>query len=222
VRSYRLPRGAKINELAPGTRGSVWYVDYGLHSIGHLGVAGRIREFRLGRHAQPFGIAARSDGGVWVTDANRAIERVGPGGDITRFPRAGTGDVPAIVTAPDDSAWFTDFGARRVGHITAAGAIQRFTTHGHPTAIALGPDGAVWFTTTAGPGAQGGLGRIDAAGHVRELPVHLTCTASYLGLITGPDGNLWFAQDGSPVAVAELDPRRLSETGAIPTAAGDA
>jgi virginiamycin B lyase len=215
VRSYRLPRGALAGQLAAGKDGSVWYVDRGRHAIGHLSVTGKVREARLGRRAQPFGIASRPDGGVWVTDSDGAIERIGPGGRVTRFARRGTVDVPAIVTAPDGSAWYTDFSARRVGHVTATGKIHRFPTRGHPTAITFGQDGAVWFTTTASTVAQGGIGRIDAAGHAREFPVHLTCSASYGGLITGPNGNLWFALDGSRVAVAELDVRRLSEIGAL-------
>ena len=212
--SRRLPHGVRVGELAPGRRGSVWFVDFGRHAVGRLTAAGRELEIRLARRSDPFGIAARPDGGVWVTDSRHAIERISAAGRVHRFARPGTDDVPAIVTAPDGSAWFTDFGARRVGHIAPGGGITFHRTHGHPTAITLGSDGSVWFTTTASRTAWAGLGWIDASGVERELPVHMACTASYLGLTTGPDGDLWFTLDDGPVAVAALDPRRLAQTGA--------
>jgi virginiamycin B lyase len=229
VRSYsrRLPRHADINELAPGRRGSVWYVDVGRRAVARLTTAGRVHEVHLGRRAAPYAIAARSDGGVWVTDSHHAIELVSASGHLRRFARPGTTVVPAITAAADGTAWFADFDGRRVGHVTASGRIHSYRTHGHPTAIALGPDGAVWFTTTAHldalalgrPGFEStpraGLGRIDAAGREREFPVHPTCSTTDLGLITGPDGNLWFAEDHGPIAVAEMDPQRLLATGAL-------
>ncbi len=55
-----------------------------------------------------------------------------------------------------------------------------------PIGIAAGPDGALWFTESAG----NKIGRITTAGSITEFPIPTTGGAN---LITaGPDGNLWF------------------------------
>lgn len=148
---HQLPRGSEPDALAPAPHGGVWYVDPARHEIGRMTAAGRVYRVRVGRRMHPFAIAATDDGRLWVTDTHHAIELINTRRQVHRFPRAGTAAVPAIVAAPDGGAWFTDFSARRVEHISSAGQIIRYRTHGHPTSIALGPDGAVWFTTVGDP-----------------------------------------------------------------------
>src|SRR6266581_1361780 len=105
---------------------------------------------------------------------------------------------------------------------TIAGHFKEFsipTTNSEPRRIAVGPDGALWFTefkaskigriTTAGAitefpvagstfpfditaGSEGLIGAINPAnGHIRQftLPVADTDAA---GIAAGPDGALWF------------------------------
>jgi streptogramin lyase len=68
-----------------------------------------------------------------------------------------------------------------------AQVIQQFPTAQGPGSIALGPDGAMWFT-------QGGwqIGRIDASGVITELPI----PAIAYSIALGSDGNLWMTTPG--------------------------
>jgi len=59
-----------------------------------------------------------------------------------------------------------------------------------PGPIALGPDGALWFTEG---GPQPKIGRVDTTKTFTEYPVTpLTGAVSFGGIAAGPDGNLWF------------------------------
>ena len=53
--------------------------------------------------------------------------------------------------------------------------------------VALGPDGAIWFSSV------GKIGRIDTTGAITEFP---TSTGQNLALTFGSDGNLWFTAQG--------------------------
>src|ERR1700722_955905 len=65
------------------------------------------------------------------------------------------------------------------------------TANSQPESIALGPDGALWFTETAG----NKIGRITTAGAVTEYPVGGTYqTGSPWAIIVGPDGAMWFTE----------------------------
>ena len=103
--------------------------------------------------------------------------------------------------------------------------VQRFPTALPPGSIALGPDGAMWFTQSGRK-----IGRIDASGVGTELPIPAIAYAIALGsdgnlwmttsggigrmtpagaftlfpvagalnITSGPDGNLWFTKDPDP------------------------
>jgi virginiamycin B lyase len=70
-----------------------------------------------------------------------------------------------------------------------------------PYAIALGPDGNLWFTQRD----RHKIGRITSAGAITEFP--LAAGSSPTGIVAGPDGCLWFAM------VAKIG--RITPTGAI-------
>src|SRR5690348_13489554 len=55
--------------------------------------------------------------------------------------------------------------------------------------ITVGPDGALWFTETAG----NNIGRITTSGAITEYPAPTTPFNYSPGyIVTGPDGELWF------------------------------
>src|SRR5579864_1390387 len=56
-----------------------------------------------------------------------------------------------------------------------------------PTGIAVGADGALWFTAEG----TNKIGRITTAGGITEFPLP-TPTSAPLGIAAGPDGPLWF------------------------------
>src|SRR5438105_4777991 len=73
-----------------------------------------------------------------------------------------------------------------------------------PMAIALGPDGNMWFTEEAG----NAIGRITPSGTITEFPIP-TANSSPRGIAAGPDGNLWFTEFDSGVI------GRITTTGTI-------
>ena len=107
------------------------------------------------------GIAARSDGNIWVTEAGTGkIARLTPNGRLTEFTlpnqRASPND---IVFGNDGALWFTESSANALGRITPAGVITEFPV---PTpsaglerilscSINCGdPQGVIWFTEFSG------------------------------------------------------------------------
>ncbi len=65
----------------------------------------------------------------------------------------------------------------------------------NPSAITLGPDGALWFVeNTSSP--SGRIGRIDAKGALTEYTVYPCCAGQQTWITAGPDGALWFTQGG--------------------------
>ena len=76
--------------------------------------------------------------------------------------------------------------AAALGQPVAEFALAR--PNSQPTAIAAGPDGAMWFAET------GAIGRITGFGVISEFPVG----DEFLGgIAAGPDGALWFTQGDS-------------------------
>jgi virginiamycin B lyase len=83
----------------------------------------------------------------------------------------------------------------------AAAEIREFSAGlsagAQPNAIALGPDGAMWFTEYG----TSTIGRIGADGTINEYPpsatTQLPSNADVSALVSGPDGNIWFSEYGT-------------------------
>src|SRR5262245_5846318 len=83
------------------------------------------------------------------------------------------------------------------GAATAAamlGSITEFKvpSPGGPNSIALGPDGALWFTEVSRPA----IGRMTTTGKVTSFPI--ASNASPVSIVAGPDGALWFTEASGP------------------------
>lgn len=61
-----------------------------------------------------------------------------------------------------------------------------------PQHLALGPDGALWFTESS----ANAIGRITTAGIVTEFPTPTTASNPY-AIVSGSDGNLWINESGA-------------------------
>jgi len=82
-----------------------------------------------------------------------------------------------------------------IGRITTAGAITEYrvvTAGSHVVGIALGPDGALWFTDNG----VGRIGRITLTGAITEYLIP-TASGGPFGIAAGPDGALWFAENSA-------------------------
>jgi len=63
-------------------------------------------------------------------------------------------------------------------------------SYAHPTAIAAGPDGNLWFTERLG----NRIGRITPEGTITEFPIPTAASSPTNGIVTGPDGCVWFTE----------------------------
>jgi virginiamycin B lyase len=183
--------------------------------IGRITPTGTVTEFPLlplnyGSGAMTVG----PDGNLWfgydayaatppgVPDVTvHGIGRITPTGVVTEFPLPTGDDRGALTLGPDGNLWFSydayaapppgvpDVTVYGIGRITPTGVVTEFplpTGDGDSGALALGPDGNLWFPET------GKIGRITPAGAITEFP--LPDASSQPGMLTvGSDGNLWFS-----------------------------
>jgi hypothetical protein len=77
--------------------------------------------------------------------------------------------------------------------------------------IAVGPDGALWFTESVADA----IGRIGLRGRIVELPIGEGTSPT--GIATGPDGEIWFSAPGvnrvgrlAPSAAADITPPTIT------------
>jgi virginiamycin B lyase len=163
----------------------------------------RTFDLKGGIHAQS--LAFGSDGNLWFTTLNVALEDNGLGeglgqmtlrGEVTEFPlesnrSRATSD---IVAAPDGDLWFTLPAAGSVGRRTPGGQTTLFPLSDRaaaPEGIEIGPDGGVWFTESK----VDRVARIDSNGWVTE--VDLPAGSKPAGIASGPRDLLWVAERGS-------------------------
>ncbi len=104
------------------------------------------------------------------------------------------------------SVFATALAAALAAVAAAAPSLTEFplpTPNRDPLGIARGPEGNVWFTENANPGA---IGRITPEGTITEFTTGLTANSQPTGITAGPDGNLWFTENANPGAIGRITP----------------
>lgn len=185
--------------------------------IGRITTTGAVREFPLPAGTVATGtITAGPDQALWfaaVTTSSPSnptaeIGRITPMGDVQLFrlpagttvlaePLTGGG----LVAGPDGNLWFTEVlrqSGRAIGRITPTGVVTTFPLpasmqparmEGLLGGIAVGGDGALWFTDAA----ANAIGRITTTGAISEHPLP-TANAGPTTITGGPDGTIWFIE----------------------------
>jgi streptogramin lyase len=215
--AHQIPVG-----ITSGPDGHIWFSENTSNpgAVARVNGDGTVSEFAGGvtsgftSHVQPSGITTGPDGAIWFTEADRGLARVNGNGSVSEFPAGSNGftagRIPQGVTSgPDGNIWFTELwdpgGLGRLNFTggTANGSVTEFTggvTSGFhanrlPQGITSSPDGNIWFTEGANPGA---LGRLTSNGTVTELTggVAPGFTANEVPreITTGPDGKIWFTE----------------------------
>jgi streptogramin lyase len=153
----------------------------------------------------PDGIATGGDGNLWFTSdtTGAGTWKATPAGVATEVIAAnnpGGNGAGGIVAAPDGNVWLTEQqplsgggNANAIASVTPAGSATEYTiptASSMPEDIAVGPDGALWFTESAADK----IGRITTAGQISEIPL---ATGSHPWSITSAFGNVWFTETGT-------------------------
>jgi len=206
---------AGLLAIVSGPDGALWFTG-GLFRITTAGVA-----TKYGTFGGQF-LTTGPDGNLWLTGTPNKIARVSPSDPNT--VAVFTGVLPAttfggVTAGPDGNVWFTETDhaskTARVARIDltkldgcAANpslCITEWTIPGENsdtqlTGITLGPDGAVWFTST------GKVNRITPGGVLTQFSAASASTQG--GITLGADGALWYAGTGGKIG-------RITTSGAL-------
>jgi virginiamycin B lyase len=212
-----LPHTMDVGGLAAGPDGNLWFtqtfdVSHGESEsgglVGRMNPEGVVTLFGSPPEASGDPIAG-PDGNVWFVDwpgGPVSIDRVTPGGEITRFGKGQFGLPSYLVNGPDGNIWFT--AQQSVGRVTPIGEVSTFTDcmdfrldFSEATQIVSGPGGDLWFSTItsrAKPSSEEPptIGRVTPAG---EITLFKDGVKNQSSLVAGPDGRVWFAGYGEEI-----------------------
>lgn len=150
--------GARPSAITLGAEGSLWLIDEATSELvrkhpGGSSITFPIPNFAKG--AEFTDIVSGPDGNLWLSQSDGPyISRVEPGGPhYTRFELPLDGGFSLISNGPRHDIWFA--GEGRIGSITSNGhlfatptcAVRGCAT---VTALAEGPEGALWFAAAGG------------------------------------------------------------------------
>jgi streptogramin lyase len=220
IKEFTLPASnGDPGGITAGPDGNLWFTFFSTSQnskIERITPTGAIKEFSLPPTVAPGSITAGPDNNLWFTETIigpknvnvdntvRRIGRITPTGTITEFPLT-KGSSPGSITAgPDGNVWFTEdlnggFSGS-IARITPTGGISEFplpTSNssngigGIPTGIALGHDGALWFTDSR----NNSIGRITPKGTISEF-VLPSPQSSPDRITSGRDGKIWITEPG--------------------------
>jgi virginiamycin B lyase len=198
----KLPKGADSVEplgLAIDAAGHAWYTEAPKQRISRASTDGTIASFALATPVARLGrLAVAPNGDVWFAETSLVSVTQLREGRLTRHvlgsltPTAPMDAAPfGIAVSPEGHAWATLQNANKLMRISASGEKTAFDvpTRGSGLGdVAVGADGAVWFTEIA----ANKIGRF-AAGRFEEFTVP-TPSAGLTGLAVAPDGAAWFTE----------------------------
>ena len=189
--------------LGASLDGNVWFVTQSLYAsnIGYINAnSGMLKQVTfLSRSSNLTEITLGSDGNLWL-GYEESLVRIRPGNSgsyqISSFPTKPAVTVEHLVSGSDGALWFDD-GAGTVGRMNTSGKMlseKKFGSSGPSATLAVGPDGKVWGTNTAGVVQLTGSKTLQSI----KTPTKYSHDCAPDGLVIGADGNLWFDATSIP------------------------
>ena len=194
--------GYSSGYMASGADGNIYYTvksssspaySYLLSVDPASGVSAIVRTYDT--YTRITGLAAGSDGRVWVTDGEYDrvyAEAVSAGADSTYyFTQSSTTSPDGIISGSDGNLW-----------LQYGGNIIKMTTSGQKTTYVIdagvsvqhlvsSADGAIWFADSDGVTPR--LGRISGSNPVSYYEIPNTISNTGISdLVLGPDGAVWY------------------------------
>ena len=196
--------------IVAGPDGNMWYTV----QDPHIGVASITTSGVLTKYPDPawtstgdapWGIAAGSDGKLWVTlPRSSRVCKISTAGSVTcyspAFAAGVTASPRAIVSGPDGNLWAVEYGAGAIAKISTDGVLLAE----YPTNISgsgnvdyqgltFGPDGNLWFNASHRTYMMSQSGVMYQASHDNGS------SATSIGITAGPGGYVWVAE-GTAIA----------------------
>jgi virginiamycin B lyase len=202
TRFYRIPWTSDPEAIVTGPDGNLWFTDHLAAAVGRVTTSGALTKFAIPgpTGSYPYKIAAGPDRALWFTDLNaRRVGRLGTDGRTSFYSIPdGDGYPDAISAGPDEAMWFTLDDTGRIGRLTTDGMLSEYRLDHPPgdyvflSGIAIGRDGALWFTYHDYTIGASKIGRITTTGTVSLFPTP-TGNSAPQG-ITARAGALWFTE----------------------------
>jgi len=153
ITEFSLPPDRHPGAIAAGADGNLWFTERAGDRIGRITTSGRVTEFPIpGPEVKPGDIVAGPDGNLWFVQEGAArIGRITPRGAITQFRIPSLAEAHAIVSGPEGKLWFA--AGDLVGAISPSGKISwpacllQYCPE-RPAALGVGPEGALWASTS--------------------------------------------------------------------------
>jgi len=173
------PAGSPAYAMAPGLNGHPWVIfNDGSMRLADAPLPGLTTLFQYGpdSKAQPTGLTTGA-GAAWLINHEK-VDRI-LGGSVTSFSPPGLwpGEYPLdIVAGPEESAWYTNaVGAieqitatgQEIDHTIGPDPRNVFGDHARPRSIAVGPEGAIWWTDEI----HARIGRMTDDGAFQEFDI---------------------------------------------------
>jgi virginiamycin B lyase len=199
VNEYPIPTATSDpDQITIGPDDDPWFTETGADKIGTVAVAtGTVTEYPLPQaNSEPEGITTSTAGTIWFTEAgDRFVGTISTTGTIVTTQLPTTIGFAAIATDAAGNVWLTRpsvSGGPESGVLELAGgsplASEEFLPQGsNPSAIAIGPDGAAWFTETG----SGQIARITYVG-AGGITGQFATGGSPADIVAGPGNTLWF------------------------------
>lgn len=201
-----IPVTSSPDDVALDAEGNVWFADGSDDgALGRITPAGISTTFTAGlvKDSAPRALTA-GPGGMWFAGKTK-LGRIAADGTITQFDLATGMKAEDVAAGADGNLWMTakQPGAEMIVRVTPTGTVSSFSAglpaDADPSAIASGPDGALYFTMPE----LGKFGRITTDGAITVL-AYTALPYSLQDITAGPDGALWFTQNGLQPAIGRL------------------
>jgi streptogramin lyase len=196
--------GGDAPAIVPDGLGAMWMVNWSpAQGVGRINPANQASQmFSVPNPlSRPTALASDGQGGVWLGGGDRPIVgRVDQSNHVfvvaaENAPAPITVSTGGVAIASDGQIFISDYDQGRIGRVRGTGFIWTDLASGiHPSGLAAGDDGSVWFVAA---GAQGQVGRVDHDGQLQAYALppwpDSYVTAALSTITRGPDGAFWFA-----------------------------
>ena len=194
VIEYTSTSGSGPYGIAKGSDGRLWFAQDYTNQIGAMTPSGTVTEYNVpSSNAGLQGLTAGSDGRLYfIENETGKIGAVTTAGVFTEYTVSVSGDPDQIAEGPDNRVWCTLVDTDNLCALTTSGTNSTYAAapgSANPAFVTAGPDGNMWYTTSAGINSY--VNAMSTSGApVYSYPVG--SGAFLFGIAAGSDGRLWF------------------------------